>query len=449
MAKESRTDRWPYQVDAVARQPAVSPPQAVLAFPDPDLSEIARSARSSLKAAAVAIAVDTAEGRVCRARAGESAPDLGAPVRRDRGITGECVSTASVICCPDTAKHPGVDRALCERLGVRSILAAPMLHGGAVVGVIVTFFPVRYAYSDVTVTHLEEFAREAVERLFGEQMPSPAPAAEPATIAPPAEVSPLPETTDVVPSAEEPAPDISQTKQRIRQAIPWIAAYVAIAVIASALLLLFNADSKRASPEPRPAATLERTRTAAEAGDLDAEYALAHAYRDGTGVAADPAEAQKWLRRAAEGGNADAQLELAALLEHDQAAQPVEAYTWYVIAWQAGKRDAQNAIHRLAPRFSRPEMAQVRYVVAKEYALGRALPHDAVSAYVWYALAESGGETKARARLRELESQLTPAQLAQAKSRVATWIHGSPNADVSRAIGASVDRFGRSPRTEQ
>jgi TPR repeat protein len=143
-------------------------------------------------------------------------------------------------------------------------------------------------------------------------------------------------------------------------------------------------------------------------------------YRDGAGVAADPTEANRWLRRAAESGNPDAQLELAAVLEADKSI--VDAYTWYVIAWQAGKTEAESAIRRLTPSLSAPEIAQVRYNVGKAYASGQALPRDAVSAYVWYSLADWGGDAKARDRLKELEQQLTPQQLGEAKSRAAAWI---------------------------
>ena len=451
MAKESRSDRWQYQPDAVARQPEPAPNRAaqpVLAFPEPGLTEIVRAARSALKASAIAIAVDTGAGMVCRARAGESAPDLGAPVDRERGITGECVSTGSVVRCTDAANHPKIDPAFSERRGVRSILVAPLLRNSAVVGVIVAFFPVRHAYTDVAVTRLEEFAREAVARVFGPQEePSPAsndepPIAEPSVrgaVRGPADVAEQPGTTaEAVPLDDELTPEFLPALRRFPPTVPWIAACVVVGIMSIALVLLSSVDGNRARDERRAPATasaaLDKTRTAAEAGDLAAEYTLAHAYRNGAGVVADPGEADKWLRRAAEGGNPDAQMELAATLEHQPATRPVEAYTWYVIAWQSGKKEAASAIARLTPRLSARDIAQVRYKVGKEYASGQALRHDPISAYVWYSLAEAAGDAKARDRLRELEAQLTPQQLEEAKSRSAAWVrsHAAPNTAASR-----------------
>lgn len=48
----------------------------------------------------------------------------------------------------------------------------------------------------------------------------------------------------------------------------------------------------------------------AEAGDAEAQFALAHCYVEGRGVAADEAEARTWFARAAAQGDADAQAAL-------------------------------------------------------------------------------------------------------------------------------------------
>jgi TPR repeat protein len=44
----------------------------------------------------------------------------------------------------------------------------------------------------------------------------------------------------------------------------------------------------------------------AEAGDADSQYDLGICYSNGSGVAADKAQAVKWFKRAADAGDADA-----------------------------------------------------------------------------------------------------------------------------------------------
>jgi TPR repeat protein len=83
-------------------------------------------------------------------------------------------------------------------------------------------------------------------------------------------------------------------------------------------------------------------RARAEAGDAAAAFELACAHREGKG-AQDPDEALHWFRRAAEGGHAEAQVELAFL--HDTGVgmpQDVAAATrWYGLAAAQGHAFAQ------------------------------------------------------------------------------------------------------------
>jgi hypothetical protein len=44
-----------------------------------------------------------------------------------------------------------------------------------------------------------------------------------------------------------------------------------------------------------------------------------------------------------------------------------------------------------------------------------------LAAYVWYALANNGGEKKAKKALKELASEMSAEQIAEAQTRVANW----------------------------
>src|SRR5437870_1293145 len=64
-----------------------------------------------------------------------TAPDLGVRLQTDSGISADCVRTGEVVLCNDADRNPCVDLSSCRRLGVRSILAAPLCHFRRTLGV--------------------------------------------------------------------------------------------------------------------------------------------------------------------------------------------------------------------------------------------------------------------------------------------------------------------------
>src|SRR5581483_5429076 len=93
---------------------------------EPMISLVAERAQSLTAATGAAIALRRGSEIVCRARAGRTAPDVGVRLQTDYGISAECVRTGEVLLCSDTEANPHVDLAACRRLGVRSILVAPL-----------------------------------------------------------------------------------------------------------------------------------------------------------------------------------------------------------------------------------------------------------------------------------------------------------------------------------
>ncbi len=86
-------------------------------------------------ATGAAIALRKGNEIVCRARTGRTAPDLGVRLQTDSGISADCVRTGEVVLCNDADRNPCVDLSSCRRLGVRSILAAPLCHFRRTLGV--------------------------------------------------------------------------------------------------------------------------------------------------------------------------------------------------------------------------------------------------------------------------------------------------------------------------
>jgi GAF domain-containing protein len=98
-------------------------------------------------ASGAAVALQHGEHMVCRARAGRTAPDLGAHVPNE-GLTALCARTGQAWRCNDTEREPWVNRDSCRRLGIRSVVVAPMLAVRRVLGILEVFSPEPSAFDD-------------------------------------------------------------------------------------------------------------------------------------------------------------------------------------------------------------------------------------------------------------------------------------------------------------
>jgi GAF domain-containing protein len=139
---------------------------------EPAISVIAERAQTLTGATGAAIALRKGEEMVCRARAGRTAPDLGVRLQSNSGISADCVRTGEVVLCHDAEKNPQVDLAACQRLGVRSILAAPLRHFRRTLGVFEVFSAAPYAFAarDVaTMQLLSSVMVAALSRLSSSQ----------------------------------------------------------------------------------------------------------------------------------------------------------------------------------------------------------------------------------------------------------------------------------------
>ncbi|MHA1108833.1 MAG: tetratricopeptide repeat protein [Alphaproteobacteria bacterium] len=103
-------------------------------------------------------------------------------------------------------------------------------------------------------------------------------------------------------------------------------------------------------------------RALAEAGDTEAQIALAGLYRGGIGRDVDLVRAAQWYARAALAGDAVAQLNLAEMYEHGWgvARDNVAAFIWYHRAAAQGRGWAADRRDRLAKRMKAAELAAAR-----------------------------------------------------------------------------------------
>jgi GAF domain len=139
---------------------------------EPAISVIAERAQSLTGASGAAIALRKGDEMVCRARAGRTAPDLGVRLQSDSGISADCIRTGEVVLCHDAAENPRVDLAACQRLGVRSILAAPLRHFRRTLGVFEVFSAAPYAFASrdvATMQLLSSVMVAAISRLSSQK----------------------------------------------------------------------------------------------------------------------------------------------------------------------------------------------------------------------------------------------------------------------------------------
>jgi GAF domain-containing protein len=134
------------------REPAIYPGEVDL---EPAISLIAERAQTLTGASGAAIALRKGDEMVCRARAGRNAPDLGVRLQSDSGISADCVRTGQVVLCHDAQDDPHVDVAVCQRLGVRSILAAPLRHFRRTLGVFEVFSSAPHAFAERDVATMQ------------------------------------------------------------------------------------------------------------------------------------------------------------------------------------------------------------------------------------------------------------------------------------------------------
>jgi TonB family protein len=145
------------------------------------LHDIAERARQSTGATGAAIALERHGYLVCRAAAGSTAPDLGAPINVQSGLSGACVRESRLQWCSDSENDDRVDAAACRALGVRSIVVIPLVISGRVAGVFEVFSPQPDAFRDRDIKTLQELAQGVVNSTRGtvprEQIPRPDPIA--------------------------------------------------------------------------------------------------------------------------------------------------------------------------------------------------------------------------------------------------------------------------------
>jgi len=393
---------------------------------DAVLQRIAERALSLTGASGAALALLTNDRMVCRARAGEPAPPLGTPVDVTRGLSGECVRSGHFVACEDTENDPRIDPEVFRTLGIASILAAPVVSNFRVVGLLEVFSPQPRAFTKAHATILDRLA-EMVPKIHEEEQQAEMIAPDAALAVPDSPIetglAPSPVTAESsvegVDTAqfssmhanrealwereqEQEAPELlpqpvhgeivsAEVPLQVLKPPPaapsnWfhlglLGLAVAVVAIAAGYLVAPAIEKRWAhSPQASQRASQQQLQRAqprslvdlrklADQGDAEAQFQMGVRYHNGEDVPQDDTQAMQWFLRSAEQGHVDAQSHLG-------------AYYW----------------------------------------AGRGVPEDLSKAYFWSAIALAEGDDNSKSRLEGLASQMTQAQVSDARKQAEVWL---------------------------
>ncbi len=115
--------------------------------------------------AAIALKRNGMNDMLCRASTGENAPELGALLSTEYGLSGESVRTRRALRCDDAEQDARVNREVCRQLGIASVVVMPVVHDDEVLGVFELFSGKANAFGErdlSAVQRLTEMVQTAV-----------------------------------------------------------------------------------------------------------------------------------------------------------------------------------------------------------------------------------------------------------------------------------------------
>ena len=150
----------------------------------------------------------------CRASSGSNAPELGALLSTEFGLSGESVRTGRALRCDDAERDSRVNQEVCRKMGIASVVVMPVVNDDEVLGVFELFSGKPHAFGErdlSAVRRLSEMVEIAVRLAeAANKLPEKLKKAE----------ETLPRTQEssaaaVVPTPSHPAGETSETSEQI------------------------------------------------------------------------------------------------------------------------------------------------------------------------------------------------------------------------------------------
>src|SRR5258706_16066706 len=102
---------------------------------------------------------------VWRASSGVNAPQFGARLESESGLTSDCIRTRQVQRCDDALTDPRADAEASRSLGVRSVVILPLLRDGGLAGLLEVFSSRPGAFRERDELTLEALAQRILKNL--------------------------------------------------------------------------------------------------------------------------------------------------------------------------------------------------------------------------------------------------------------------------------------------
>jgi GAF domain len=201
---------------------------------------------------------------ICRASTGLNAPELGAVLSTEIGLSGESVRTRLPQRCNDAQNDPRVNREGCQRLGIASVVVMPILSAGQAIGVFELFSSKPFAFEERDLLALQrlsgmvelalKFSMTAEVPLI-EETPAVAPAEKPrpttaaTTLLAPSDAGTKPLPKDSGPTRESRTAEQVAPGKSLAAISPAAASPEALPVEKSSPE---NSSSEKSIPEPAP-----------------------------------------------------------------------------------------------------------------------------------------------------------------------------------------------------
>lgn len=300
---------------------------------------------------------------ICEARAGNDSPELGARLDTESGFSAECVRSGITLICDDAEIDPRVDRESCRRLGIKSIIACPIVvHKDRYIGILEVFSPEAAAFWDNDARTLERLARIIANAIIrGRQPIGKAPPAEQPEVKQENELQLTPDKS----LESELLTFGPSTRARLAILFGCGIALVIFSVwltapwISDALTRFTTPPTSQAAEVKSPSSdyvgmTVADLEKIAAQNDAAAQYSLGMKYASGDGTAKDYHAALAWFIKAADNGNQRAAVKIASCFWAGKGTQQdfSRAYFWGLLAQAAGDETGRVIVINSAPHLS-------------------------------------------------------------------------------------------------
>lgn len=117
---------------------------------------ITRRAQELTRSEGAVLEVIEGDELVYWSASGSVAPFTGLRVKVSQSLSGLAATEMKVLVCTDSETDPRVDRDMCRRVGLRSMITAPLPYNGTIIGVLKVVSPWAKAYGAQDVEILEQ-----------------------------------------------------------------------------------------------------------------------------------------------------------------------------------------------------------------------------------------------------------------------------------------------------